>query len=96
MNKKELISAVAKETEETKRLTEKMIEATLKCIKETLVKGENVKLVGDFLLEIKVVPEHKGRDPQKNIEIMIPAKNKIKFTPSKPWKKAVNGVVDEE
>ena len=92
MNKKELISAVAKETEETKRLTEKMIEATLKCIKETLVKGENVKLVGDFLLEIKVVPEHKGRDPQKNIEIMIPASKKIKFKISKTWKDAVNGV----
>ena len=77
MNKKELISQVASKTEQTKKLSEQMVDAMLQTMKETLVKGEDVKLVGEFSFLIKDVPEHTGRNPAKNEEIMITTK--IKF-----------------
>jgi DNA-binding protein HU-beta len=92
MNKKELISQVASKTEQTKKLSEQMVDAMLQTMKETLAKGEDVKLVGEFSFEVKEVPEHTGRNPAKNEEIMIPASKKIRCKISKTWKDAVNGV----
>ena len=46
MNKTELIEVLAEKTGATKLLTEKVINAYLKTVMDTVAKGENVSVVG--------------------------------------------------
>lgn len=93
MNKVELVANVSQKVNSTKKQADEFVTAVLDVIQETLGKGENIKLVGAFSLEIKDKPAHKGRNPQTGEEVQVEAKKGIKFKPSKQMKDAVMGVV---
>ena len=73
MNKAELIETLANETKLTKAQTERMLDATLECIKKTVKKGDEVKLVGFGTFTKAKRKARMGRNPQTGKSIKIPA-----------------------
>ena len=90
MNKTDLISVVANETEQKRAIVEEVLNATLEAITQALKNGEKVQLIGFGNFEVKRVEERVGRNPRTNEEITIEAYNKPAFTASKVLKEAVN------
>ena len=89
MNKAELIAAAAEKAGLSKKDSEKVVNAALDAITESLVKGEKVQLVGFGAFDVKVRGERIGRNPQTKKEIKIPASKVPQFKAGKALKDAV-------
>ncbi len=79
MNKTELINAIAAEAKLTKVQAKAALEATLKAIEETLVKGDKVALIGFGTFAVQEKAAREGRNPANGEKIQIPAKKIVKF-----------------
>ena len=89
MNKAELIEAIAKDTKTTKAQTERMLESTIECIKKSVKKGDDVKLVGFGTFAKTKRKARQGRNPQTGRAIKIPAAWVPKFRPGSDFKNYV-------
>lgn len=89
MNKSELIGAAAEKTGLSKKDTEKVINAAIDTITETLVSGEKVQLVGFGVFEIKSRAARQGRNPKTKETIEIPASKAPVFKAGKALKEEV-------
>ena len=90
MNKTQLVDAVAKAAEITKKDAEAAINATLAAITEALKAGDKVQLIGFGNFEVKDAPEREGRNPATGETIKIAASKKPTFSASKVLKDALN------
>lgn len=90
MNKSELISELVKKTNSTKKSAEESLNALTEIITKTLVKGENVQLIGFGNFEVRKRAARKGRNPQTQAEIKIPSSKAPSFKAGKALKDAVN------
>ena len=89
MNKTELIAAVAAKTGLTKKDAEKVVNATLETITESLVKGDKVNVSGFGIFEVKAREARVGRNPRTKETITIPATKLPAFKASKTLKDAI-------
>lgn len=89
MNKAELIDLISAETKTTKAQAERMLDATLECIKKTVKKGDEVKLVGFGTFTKAKRKARMGRNPQTGKSIKIPAAWFPKFRPGAEFKEIV-------
>ncbi len=89
MNKTELIAAVAAKTGLTKKDAEKVVNATIDSITESLVKGDKVNVSGFGIFEVKAREARVGRNPRTKETIEIPATKLPAFKASKTLKDAV-------
>ena len=89
MNKTELIAAVAAKTGLTKKDAEKVVNATIDSITESLVKGDKVNVSGFGIFEVKAREARVGRNPRTKEAIQIPATKLPAFKASKTLKDAV-------
>ncbi|MCR5404031.1 MAG: HU family DNA-binding protein [Butyrivibrio sp.] len=90
MNKNELIDAIAKETNLSKKDAGKALDAITGSISTALKKKDKVQLVGFGTFEVIKRAARKGKNPQTGEEIKIPAATVPKFKPGKALKDAVN------
>jgi DNA-binding protein HU-beta len=90
MNKHELVDAISKETETTKKAAEEALNAMLDAITASLKKGDKVQLVGFGSFEVRKRAARKGRNPQTGSEIKIPASKAPVFKAGKALKEVVN------
>lgn len=90
MNKAELIANVAGSADISKKDAEKAINAFIANIESALKNGEKVQLVGFGTFEVRERAERKGRNPQTNKEIIIPASKVPAFKVGKALKDAIN------
>lgn len=90
MNKSELVAALATKTGVTKKAAEESLNAFLEVVKESLVKGEKVQLVGFGSFEVRSRAARKGRNPQTKEEIKIPASKAPVFKAGRELKDLVN------
>lgn len=90
MNKNELVTAIAEQTELSKKDSEKALKAFIDVVTEELKKGEKVQLVGFGTFEVSERAERTGRNPQTKEEIKIPASKAPKFKAGKALKDMVN------
>ena len=90
MNKAELIDAIAKSTELTKKDTEAFLKSFIETVTHELSKGNDVQLIGFGTFEVSKRAARKGRNPQTKKEITIKASNAPKFKAGKALKDAVN------
>ena len=79
MNKMELISAIAESAKCTKVQAKNVLEAFMDVTTGTLKKGDKVSLVGFGTFSVVKRASRTGRNPQTKKEIVIPAKNVVKF-----------------
>jgi len=89
MNKTELIAAVAAKTGITKKDAERVVNATVESITESLVKGDKVQISGFGNFEVKAREARVGRNPRTKQAIQIPATRLPVFKASKALKETV-------
>ena len=90
MTKPELIAQVAAAADTTKAEAERIINASLDTIQETLAKGESIQFIGFGNFEVKERAARTGINPRTKQNITIPAKKAVTFKPGKKLKDAVN------
>jgi len=90
MNKSELVNAMAAKTGSTKKAAEESLNALLETVKDALVKGDKVQLVGFGSFETKTRAARKGKNPQTGAEMKIPACKAPSFKAGKALKDVVN------
>jgi len=90
MNKTELITAIQKKSELTKKDAEKFLKAFEEAVTEELAKSGKVQLVGFMTLEVAERKEREGRNPRTNETMVIPASKAVRFKVGKALKDAVN------
>ena len=79
MNKAELIDKIAAGAAITKADAKKAIDATMGAIKDALVAGEKVSLIGFGTFSVSERPAREGINPATKAKISIPAKKVVKF-----------------
>ena len=89
MNKTELIAAVAEKAGLTKKDAERVINATVETITDSLVKGDKVQVSGFGIFEVKNREARVGRNPRTKESIQIPATRLPVFKASKTLKDSV-------
>ncbi len=90
MNKAELITAVAKKAELTKKDAEAAVNAFTETIGKELKKDGKVQLIGFGTFEVAKRSARTGRNPQTGKEIKIAASKTPKFKAGKALKDLVN------
>lgn len=89
MNKQDLVNAMAKEAEVSKKAAEAALNTFMHSVMKALKKGESVVLTGFGTFSTMKRKARTGRNPQTGAEIKIPAKTAPKFKPGKGLKDAV-------
>lgn len=92
MNKAELIDVVAKSTKNSKVSVEETLNALMAAVQASLVKGDNVQLIGFGTFAVEQRAARIGRNPATGKELKIPAKKVAKFKVGSKLKDAVAGV----
>lgn len=90
MIKAELVTKISEKSGLTKKDTNVFIDAFTDSVKEALKEGETVTLSGFGTFDVTVYGERKGRNPQTNEEIVLPATRTPKLKPSKCFKDWLN------
>ncbi|MBR6741938.1 MAG: HU family DNA-binding protein [Clostridia bacterium] len=89
MNKTELIEAVAKKAELTKKDAEKAVNAFTDAIAEALKAGEKIAIVNFGTFEVKTRAARTGRNPKTGETMQIAASKTPAFAAGKGLKDAV-------
>lgn len=96
MNKTELIEKVTANVKEgdfaSRAAAERAVNAVFDAIKEAVVAGETVQLIGFGSFETVDRAAREGRNPQTGETIKISACKAVKFHAGKAFKDAVNSV----
>ncbi|MHB1680932.1 MAG: HU family DNA-binding protein [bacterium] len=92
MTKKELVDAMAKESNLSKIDSEKALNSFVNAVTGALKKGEEVKMVGFGNFSVMNRAARNGRNPQTGKTIQIKASKAPKFKAGKTLKDAVNVV----
>ena len=90
MNKTELIDAVAKKGELTKKDAEKAVNAVLDAVTDALAAGEKIQIVNFGTFEVKTRAARTGRNPKTGEAMEIAASKTPAFSAGKALKDAVN------
>lgn len=90
MNKTELVAAIAKEADLSKKDAEKALKAFTDTVSKELKKKGKVQLIGFGTFETTKRAARTGRNPQTGKEIKIPAAVAPKFKAGKALKDLVN------
>ncbi len=79
MNKTELIEKIAAGSELSKADSKKALDATVAAIKDALVQGDKISLVGFGTFSVSERPAREGINPATKEKIQIAAKKVAKF-----------------
>ena len=90
MNKTELINAVAKAAELTRKDADKAVNAAFDAITAALKAGDKVQVVGFGGFAVKERAARTARNPRTGEEIKIAASKAVTFKPGKALKDEVN------
>lgn len=90
MNKTELIKKIAEAANINQAQAKSALEATVGAIKDALVAGEKVQLVGFGTFAVKEQPARQGINPATKAPIEIAAKKVAKFKAGAELADAVN------
>ena len=90
MTKAELVANVAEKTALDRKKADKAVVAVFEAIKQALVEGDKVQVIGFGTFEIRSRSARKGRNPRTGEEIDIPASKLPSFKAGKSLKDAVN------
>lgn len=91
MNKGQLVDKIAEKTNLSLKDSQAAVNAFIETIKDTLVSGEQISLVGFGTFVVRERPARKGRNPRTKEEVDIPAGKVPAFKAGKSLKDTVNG-----
>lgn len=90
MNKVELVAAMAKEANISKKDAEAALKAFTNTVQKELKKGHKVQLVGFGTFEVSKRAKREGRNPQTGAKMTIKASKTPKFKAGKAFKDLLN------
>lgn len=90
MNKTELIDKIAAGAKITKEQAKAALEATTNALKEALIAGDKIQLVGFGTFSINERPAREGINPATKEKIQIAAKKVAKFKAGAELADAIN------
>ncbi len=90
MNKTELVAQIAEAAGLSKVAAKAALDATLDAVKDALVKGDKVALIGFGTLSVNKRPAREGINPATKAKITIPARKVVKFKAGAELANAVN------
>ncbi|MDO8462112.1 MAG: integration host factor subunit alpha [Deltaproteobacteria bacterium] len=90
MTKAEIIEAIYSKIGFSKKESADIVELVFDTIKETLEKGEKIKISGFGNFVVRQKRPRIGRNPQTGEEIEISARKVLTFRPSQVLKSALN------
>ncbi|MBU2840546.1 HU family DNA-binding protein [Acidithiobacillus thiooxidans] len=91
MNKKELVSLIAKNGSMSSAQADLALEAVTGSIAGSLALGKELRIQGLGTFSVANKKGRKGRNPRTGEEIEIPASRVVRFKPAKGLKEAING-----
>jgi len=91
MNKKELISEVARRTGLTQAKAGEVVDAIFAKALESLGDGEDVSIPGFGRWMVRQRPARTGRHPRTGAPLDIPAFSSVRFAPAKQMKEELTG-----
>jgi DNA-binding protein HU-beta len=89
VGRQDLIKLVATKSNKSVKESTVFVNATLEAVRESLEKGESVRLVGFGVFSVKDTAESVRVNPQTREKIHVPARKRVKFTPGKELNDAV-------
>ena len=90
MNKTELVAAMAKDTNLSKKDVEAVLKSFIDVVTDELKKGEKIQLVGFGTFEVSTRAAREGRNPKTGKTMTIEASKTPKFKAGKALKDMVN------
>ena len=90
MNKTELVAAMAKETNLSKKDVEAVLKSFTDVVADELKKGGKIQLVGFGTFEVSERAAREGRNPQTGETMTIASSKATKFKAGKALKDMVN------
>src|SRR4051794_4283239 len=91
MTKADIIEGVYEKVGFSKKEAAEIVEMVFDTIKDTLEKGEKIKISGFGNFIVREKKSRVGRNPQTGEEIEISARRVLTFRPSQVLKNALNG-----
>ena len=91
MTKADIIESVYEKVGFSKKEAADVVEMVFDTIKETLERGEKIKISGFGNFIVREKKSRVGRNPQTGQEIEISARRVLTFRPSQVLKNALNG-----
>lgn len=92
MNKNELIDAISSKVESlSKAQITEVVDQAFSTISHALKQGDEARFTGFGSFKVSRREASTGRNPRTGETIQIEASNRVKFTPGKELKEAVNG-----
>jgi integration host factor subunit alpha len=91
ITKAELVSVISDKCSFSRQESFQIVEQVFQILKETLEKGEKVKISGFGNFSIREKRPRKGRNPQTGEAVTISGRRVLTFKPSANLRKAVNG-----
>jgi len=76
----------------SKKESAEIVETVFNVVKETLERGEKIKISGFGNFVVRDKKDRMGRDPQRAVPILIPARRVLTFKPSQVLKNILNGL----
>jgi integration host factor subunit alpha len=93
MTKADIIESVYEKVGFSKKESAEIVEMVFDTIKETLERGEKIKISGFGNFIVRDKKSRVGRNPQTGREIEISARRVLTFRPSQVLKNALNGII---
>ena len=90
MTKVDIVDIVYEKIGITKKVSAEIVDLAFKTLKESLEKGERVKISGFGSFLVRAKNSRKGRNPQTGDQIQISARRVIIFRLSSVLKKSLN------
>ena len=90
MTKTDIVSRIYKEVGFSKKEAAELVDMVFKLIKETLSRGEKVKISGFGNFSIRDKTSRTGRNPQTGESMEIPARRVLSFRPSHVLKEDIS------
>lgn len=90
MTKIDLAQKINKELGYTKKYSLELVDRVFEILKDSLAKGEKVKISGFGNFQVKQKNTRRGRNPQTGSEIYIEARKVLTFKSSQVLRKALN------
>lgn len=91
VTKADLIEAVYAKVGFSKKESSEIVERILETMKLALERGDKLKISGFGKFEVRLKNMRRGRNPQTNMELQIPAHRVVAFKPSHVLKAAIAG-----
>ena len=91
MTKIDIIQDVYEKLGISKKDSAKIVESVFEIIKDSLARGEKIKISGFGNFSVKEKKSRRGRNPQTGNEIEISARRVLTFKSSQVLRKALNG-----